>query len=81
MMYCKWYWFGFSSCVLLLCPMIKIKYDIDKAEQAGVKVHPQMDMWEMGYVLRKAVPDPATNSWLFEVEEVIEPLPEYMKEI
>lgn len=59
--------------------MVKLRYDIAKAEERGVKVHPQMDMINMGYEPEKAKPDPSTNSWLFEVEEVIEPLPVYLQ--
>lgn len=60
--------------------MIRLRYHIQKAEEAGVKKHPQMDMWDMGYTLNKAVPEPKTNSWLFQVDEEIKPLPEYLEE-
>ena len=46
-----------------------------------MKVHPQMDMINMGYQLGKSTPEPMTTSWYFEVDEVIEPLPAYLEEV
>ncbi|WP_224994337.1 hypothetical protein [Cesiribacter sp. SM1] len=58
--------------------VIKIRYDIEKAEACKVKFHPQMVMMDMAYKPTKFIADRENNCWIFEVEQVIEPLPPYL---
>lgn len=52
---------------------------------AGVKceirVHPQLQMKNLGYKVLGAVPQSIDDSWWFTVEDFIEPLPPYLSKM
>lgn len=56
-----------------------LRYDLIGADMCGVKGHPQEVMYQLGYECTDSEPVPIADCWLFTVDEVIEPLPEYLQ--
>lgn len=58
--------------------LCQLRYDVIGAGDCGVKLHPQEQMWALGYTLIDSVPLCISDCWLFTVDSFIEPLPPYL---
>jgi hypothetical protein len=58
--------------------VIQVRYDMIGVFQAGIKMHPQEHMKQMGYKLLGSEPIPIGDCWIFDVESIIEPLSEFL---
>ncbi len=56
-----------------------LKYDLIAAYKIGKTEHPQKVMKELGYNILKSEPVPIADCIFYEVENIIEPLPEYLE--
>ena len=61
--------------------MKNYRYDIDGAFEAGVHVHPQLQMKNLGYEVIKSEPVSIADCWWFRVNNEIEETPDYLYEI
>lgn len=59
--------------------MPELRLDLRNAYESGETEHPQILMKKLGYNILKSEPIPIADCWIFEVEELILPLPEYLK--
>jgi hypothetical protein len=59
--------------------MITLRYDWQSADKMGYKGHPQKVMQQLGYKVLAYEAVGIADCSFMEVEEVIEPLPEFLK--
>lgn len=60
----------------------KICYDLIGANViCRVMTHPEEQMKKLGFRIIEAIPCPIADSWLFTVENLVEPLEPYLKVI
>lgn len=61
--------------------MKNYRYDISEAFEAGVHVHPQLQIKNLGYEVIKSEPVSIAECWLFRVNNEIEETPDYLYEM
>lgn len=59
--------------------MINLRYDVIGADlDYGIRVHPQLQMWELGLEVVKSEPCPIADCWFFRISNSAENLPGYL---
>ncbi|OWP84212.1 hypothetical protein BWK59_06370 [Flavobacterium davisii] len=57
---------------------IALRYDLIEAYNAGIKIHPQLQMKELGYTVLDFEGVPIADCAIIKVERIITPLPKYL---